>query len=261
MQLRIFLPRVFARKPRALDDVDRFKATEFRQFLLYTGKIVLRRILPDSLYCHFLCLNVALAILLSPSLLQKHSDYASSLLVYFVEKGCQLYTKEFLVYNVHSLLHLVDVACRYQGLDNCSAFCFENYLHKLKRKVRSGFKPLVQMVNRLSEESEVKMTESNFNVMCSSVTRPDNAYILSTNSCCEVIDVTSEENHFLCRVYEHGQPYFTNPCDSRLIGTMVVHRRNSRIKVLPNTMLTNKAFLLDVSNKVIVQALLHSLTT
>lgn len=58
------LPREFARQPRSLASQERWKATEFRQFLLYTGPVVLRAVLPDSFYYHFLSLTVAMSILL-----------------------------------------------------------------------------------------------------------------------------------------------------------------------------------------------------
>lgn len=262
LQLQVFMPREFARKPRSLDDIDRYKATEFRQLLLYTGKVVLKSILPEPLYHHFLVLNVAMAIFLSPSLLLKYADYASSLVVYFVEQGMRLYSNEFLVYNVHSMLHLVDVAGRYGSLDNCSAFCFENYLYKMKRKVRSGFKPLTQLVNRLHEDDEVQKDKT-INSVCVdkiSTHMPNNAYILSATSCCEVIDYVGDGNMYKCRIYEKGLPYFNYPCDSRLVGTMVVNRRNSKIGTISATKLKKRGIFIYEDGKLIAQGLLHSYT-
>ena len=78
------IPREFARKPRSLSEVDRWKATGFRQFLLYTGPVVLKNILSDVLYNHFLLLFVGIRILCCPVLCIEFNEYANQLLRAFV---------------------------------------------------------------------------------------------------------------------------------------------------------------------------------
>ena len=51
----------FARKPRALSDIMRWKATEFRLFLIYLGPFALDGVLPTNLLNHFLLLYVILS--------------------------------------------------------------------------------------------------------------------------------------------------------------------------------------------------------
>jgi hypothetical protein len=56
------MPREFARQPRSIFYLDKWKATEFRQFLLYTGPLVLRTVVSERLYKHFLTLTVAFSL-------------------------------------------------------------------------------------------------------------------------------------------------------------------------------------------------------
>ena len=58
------MPSEFARQPRSLVELDHWKATEFCQFLSYTGPVVFRGILPDNLYQHFLSLSIAISVML-----------------------------------------------------------------------------------------------------------------------------------------------------------------------------------------------------
>jgi len=44
MSLKYTTPNDFVRRPRSIRDVKQWKAVEFRNFLLYTGPVVLRDI-------------------------------------------------------------------------------------------------------------------------------------------------------------------------------------------------------------------------
>jgi hypothetical protein len=90
------------------------------------------------------------------------------LLVAFVESAINLYSNDFIVYHVHGLIHLADDVKRHGSLDCFSAFPFENELKALKRLVRKGDSPLVQVIRRLSEHgcySLCKVNLANANVL------------------------------------------------------------------------------------------------
>jgi hypothetical protein len=53
----------FSRKTRTLNELSRFKATEFRLLLLYILPVVLKNRLPDEVNQHFILLHVAIRIL------------------------------------------------------------------------------------------------------------------------------------------------------------------------------------------------------
>ena len=147
------VPNEFARNPRPLSDLRHWKATEYRQFLLYTGPLVLKDVLPSDLYHHFLYLHCAIKILCSESLCCRYNMYANNLLRHFVKESSKLYGAHFITYNVHCLIHLPKDVLRFGPLDNFSCFPFENFLQTLKRLIRCSRNPLAQLVKRLSEAS------------------------------------------------------------------------------------------------------------
>ncbi|EEC19829.1 hypothetical protein IscW_ISCW024921, partial [Ixodes scapularis] len=148
-----YIPCEFARKPRSLDDIDRWKATELRQFLLYTGPIVLFNNLDKKYYSHFLLLNVAIRLLVGVKTCaaREMREYAGALLSHFVKTFGALYGKEHYSYNVHGLLHVAEDVEKFGSLDNVSAFQFENYFHRLKCFLQPGNRPLQQLSRRLHE--------------------------------------------------------------------------------------------------------------
>ncbi len=144
-------PREFQLKGRSLNELEFWKAVEFRSFLLYSGPVVLKEILEDNKYKHFLLLHVAIRILCSPCLTTQQIDYADSCLKCFVDMFKKIYGDYHLSYNVHNLLHLAN-ECKLHGpLDSFSAFPFESYLGQLKKMLRGTRRPLSQLKKRLSE--------------------------------------------------------------------------------------------------------------
>lgn len=90
-------------------------------------------------------------ILLSPTLCKHYCDYVEKLTADWIRRSEQLYGKHFIVYNVHSLLHLVDDVRKFGNLDTISSFPFENFMRSLKSSIRKPQKILQQLANRMSE--------------------------------------------------------------------------------------------------------------
>ena len=131
------LPKEFNRKGRTLDEISNWKATEFRTFLLYTGIFIIRKILPCD-YKHFIYFHVAIRILCNPKSTVDQIKYAQQALRHFVTKFSALYGDFHIVYNIHSLIHLVGDVLIHGALDTFSCFGFENYFEKLKRLLRNS---------------------------------------------------------------------------------------------------------------------------
>lgn len=157
LALRKCVPVEFARKPRGLEELDRWKATEFRTFLFYLSLSVLHKYLPSLYTSHFYSLHCAMTILNDPQDCVRNNNFAEELLVYFVEKfkaKYKLYDENCLIFNVHSLIHLPRDVLTFGSLETFSAFTFENYMQKIKKNIRKGEKPLSQLHNRLIEQSK-----------------------------------------------------------------------------------------------------------
>lgn len=142
LSLRPNICHEFSRYPRGLNDLPRWKATEHRLFLLHTGPVVLKGILNDECYKHFICLHISFRILLTPNMSIELINFSEKLLLYFVDKFEKLYGKHFISHNIHGLLHIVDDYRKFGHLDKCSCFPFENYMRILKKMVRKHEKPL-----------------------------------------------------------------------------------------------------------------------
>lgn len=155
------------------------------------------------------------------------------------------------MYNVHSMLHLAEDAAWFGSLDACATFPFENYLHKLKKMVRSGRNALSQVVKRIHEleNGPCKMNQAKLKSTIFT-NKPDNVYILDDSSCCEVVALSHQRDDdgnqkILCRVYNKMESAFSKPCDSMLIGVYQINQAISCMKFLRKGDLQTKAMMID----------------
>lgn len=153
ISLREFIPIEFNRKPRSLEEIHHWKATEFRFFLLYAGIVVLKDVVDTAVYENFLLLHFAVSVLLSNTHIKNITLLCVKQVLHTFINHCKdsLYGLEFIVYNVHLLSHICDDVEVYGNLNEFSAFPFENYLGQLKQFVKCPTNPLQQIYRRITE--------------------------------------------------------------------------------------------------------------
>lgn len=146
-------PSEFQRKCRSLSEIGYFKGHEFRTFLLYSGPVVMKHILPPEKYDHFLLLHVAITILNSSEWCRKLYLLAECLLKEFVNLVPELYDPHHVVYCVHNLVHLAADVKVYGNLNEYAAFPFESYMFRVKRLVKKHNMQLAELCNRMEERN------------------------------------------------------------------------------------------------------------
>lgn len=148
---RCYVPSDFARKNRNLTELSKFKATEFRQMLLYTLPVLLKNVVSPPLYKHFLKLHVAIRLLSDSKRYKENITAARQLLKQFVEEYDDTIGKKHFTFYTHCLLHIPDYVEQYGPLYSLSAYKFENHMRIIKRLLRRKHGHLKQFFNRVEE--------------------------------------------------------------------------------------------------------------
>lgn len=130
---------------------NRFKGHELRRILLYDGLIVFKH-LHENIFKSFLLLHCAIYIL-SCAHLREFWAVADHIIQDFVSHARRVFGRHFIVYNLHSLLHIVAECEIFGCLQDFAAFKYENYLGIIKRLLRTGWMPLQQVFNRDKERN------------------------------------------------------------------------------------------------------------
>ena len=261
--LRPFIPAVFNRKPRRLDDLKFWKATEFRTFLMYTGPVVLKFVLSREQYENFNDLSVAIRILYNETLVNMHHSFANELLQCFVEKAQEMYSEKFVSYNVHCLLHIADHALHFKCLENCSAYKFENNMSTIKQLVRGTGDPLIQISNRLHERERIDGNGKTALVETPAFKR-HSCGKLANGKFCRIQEVGKQRH--LCEIFTRTEPFYEIPCDSRIVGIHKAKLQHSEMAFVDISDITSTVigiplsiFDKDEASSILFISLMHNL--
>ena len=265
--LRNTLPSEFARQPRSLKWLKRWKATEFKQFLLYTGMFVLKGVVDNDVYRHFLALSVSISVLMyfkpEDKNYMKLFNFTKNLLKWFVEKSSAIYGNSFVTYNVHSTIHLhQDVENFNCGLEDLSAFPFENFLHRIKKMVRKSHQPLPQITKRIQEmeENGVDFVSKVIKTKIKQKGDRDSWFLLTNNKICKILDVRNNEISARLFPFKKSRSYFSEPIDSKDLGICILPE-NTKHKdtIISKSDIKKKFVALPSKNGMLLIPMLHDL--
>lgn len=126
------------RKPRSLEENKTFKASEYRNLLLYYLRFALTGLLGNDKVKHFELLSAATYMLLKSKISEREVIAAGEMLVKFANQFESIYGKEVITMNIHMLRHYADAVLQCGPLWAYSMFGFEEHLGTLKKSVHNG---------------------------------------------------------------------------------------------------------------------------
>lgn len=144
---RITPPQAMTRKPRPISDKVKWKAKEYRAFLLYYSIPCLEDLLPTP---HFAVLKLivnSMHILLSDNITIRALNQAREMLTTFTSGFQRLYGLRNVTFNLHLLTHLCDQVYHLGPLWSYSNFVFESCNGRLVRLIR-GTRSVVSEVSK-----------------------------------------------------------------------------------------------------------------
>lgn len=215
-----FMPKVFCRKLRSIREFPDYKYTELRQILLYTGKLLFMELTSnEEQYEHFVALSSICCLMVDCDKIERHYDLVKRMMKSVIEGFQEYYGESFLTYNAHVFQHLPDVAAYHEGLDEVSAYRFENHLGQIKKFVTSSHDPLVSIINGIQRRNSCDKSKPSVHKptieICDSP--PNNIYVdIKQHKVFEIIG--TEFSLYVMKQFTHLNPLFTTPLSSSVIN-------------------------------------------
>jgi hypothetical protein len=267
------IPREFNRKcDGGLKTISHWKASEFRLFLLYTGMVALKNILPSRMYKHFLHFSFSLRLLLADNQ-ECNIKSIRSLLINFVLNSQKIYGNSFVSINVHSIIHLPDDYMNFGSLDSVSCFPFESYLGQYVKGQLTGRNQALKQIcrhlsvqnqkspvtkvykNNLKTKNGKQFYHNNFLVHCAADIDRDNCIMVKSGEIMVIKEVKGIR--FNAAVFRTCIPLVNDPIDSRSVGVFQVSNKVP----IEDVLIANihcKMIILPMDNEHVAIKLLHT---
>ncbi|XP_062583950.1 uncharacterized protein LOC134245701 [Saccostrea cucullata] len=132
----IKVPYLIHRSPRKIqNNLNHWKASEFRSFLIYYGLPCLKGHLPDTYLEHFACFVEGTFLLLQEKITTYDLARARMLLEMFYKCMATLYGDAVCGLNVHNISHIVDCVDNWGPLWAYSCFAFESFNGEISKAI------------------------------------------------------------------------------------------------------------------------------
>lgn len=216
---------------------------------------ILKDLIREELYNHFLLLNAACRILCSKSNCLKFTSQAKQYLTSFFIAMKDYYGPQSQTLNSHCLIHLADDVEFFKcSLTAITAFSFESYLGKIKKYLRTPYRPVAQLCRRLYESSLTSKTKSKINSLFEvikisknnqikeilfknkftiSTSYPDNMILTNDQNIIKIHEIVQTENHDLKLkgvVWDIEKAIYNYPCDSSKLELWELKQKPSKLK-------------------------------
>lgn len=141
-------PSRIARKPRSLDCYKSWKATEWRNWILYYAVTCLTGLISNEYLLLFCKLSEALHILNGTSLSEENVNRADTLINQFVKAYEILFTRDNMRYNLHILRHTTRTVKDWGPMWVHSAFIYEAFNKKIIESLHGPSGRALRIMNK-----------------------------------------------------------------------------------------------------------------
>lgn len=273
------MPAAFQRHMTNNIPIPSYKATEYRQIVLYVGIVAFRDILSPAKYRHFLTLMCATYILCSEDLCTSTQflEIAQQCITKFLDGLMSIFGEEAFVWSIHMCCHVVAEVEKNGPLDSFSANIFETFNRILKSHLHGSRNHVEELLNRYDERMTAGMEE--FDSMTADYERllgkqgldkyphrahyggglfsdkPPNCFALINNAPAQILECHAD--YIIYQRFLYTRPAFTFPLDSTIFNIFYCREFYPPLQISPSH-IQRQCIGFPVGEEILIVPMLHA---